>query len=144
MRQASNASCTRHPFTGCPKGLGELPSYPLPAFSAGICVQSMQLFVTPGLHLLHWREFKPFSVCCPFLSKPALGIGTKYVMALEKLAFHRFLKIERVLVIVPEDEADRGFYGRRHLRSLQPALSARVHLLKPEDSKVLNALSIRV
>lgn len=65
-------------------------------------------------------------------------------MALEKLAFHRFLKIERVLVIVPEDEADRGFYERRHLRSLQPALSARVHLLKPEDSKVLNALSIWV
>lgn len=70
-----------------------LPTHWL-AFSAGVCMQSMQLFVTSGLHLLHWKEFKPFTGCCPFLSKPALGIGIKYVMVLEKLAFHISLKIE--------------------------------------------------
>lgn len=51
---------------GCPKGLGEPPSYPLLAFDAGVCMQGMQRFVTSGLHLLHWKEFKPFSCCCPF------------------------------------------------------------------------------
>lgn len=58
-----------------------------------------------------------------------------------KLASHRSLKMEIVLVAVSEDGVDWGFHGRRgNLRSLQAAFTAHflmpeLNLLKPEESK---------
>lgn len=125
---------------GCPKGLGEPPSYPLLAFDAGVCMQGMQHFVTSGLHLLRWKEFKPFSCCCPFAVEASTWNRNKICNGFKITCFSQIPKNGNSFGNSLWRWGGLGILQRGHLRSLQIASTAcsycRGSSPMPEDSKV--------
>lgn len=113
-----------HCGKGCPKGLGEPPSYPLLAFDAGACMQGMQHFVTSGLHLLCWKEFKPFSCCCPFAVEASTWNRNKICNGFKITCFSPIPKNGNSFGHSLWRWGGLGILQRGHLRSLQIASTA--------------------